>query len=96
MDMHVYLNDEYANAIAYPNPFHQSTTIRFSLREANDVDLLIYNGSGEIIETLLDDHLQPGVYQQEWSPGGYPPGLYYYKLLPGSAAQVIGKLVFIQ
>jgi uncharacterized membrane protein len=45
----------------YPNPFNPSTTIRFEVAERGRVTLRIYNVSGQLVRTLLDDVVEPGV-----------------------------------
>lgn len=50
----------------YPNPFNPSTTIRFQLRNAAQVSLIIYNLLGEKVRTLLDRRFEAGSHQIVW------------------------------
>ena len=64
----------------YPNPFNPSTNIEFSLNDATDVKLIIYNVLGEKISTLLNNNLQRGNYTIKFNAGDLPSGIYFYEL----------------
>ena len=51
----------------YPNPFNPETTIRYSLAEASNVKLRIFNVRGQLIRTLLDGQQEAGVQAVRWS-----------------------------
>ena len=44
----------------FPNPFNHSTTISFSLKEKGNVKLSVYNIKGQLVETLVDEEMNPG------------------------------------
>ncbi|MBN2092283.1 T9SS type A sorting domain-containing protein [candidate division KSB1 bacterium] len=50
----------------YPNPFNQSTTIRFELAKTAHVNLSIYNLKGQKVSTIIDGNILPGTYQGLW------------------------------
>ena len=50
----------------YPNPFNPSTSIPFSLEKSASVSLSIFDISGGIVATLIDDHLSAGNYTTIW------------------------------
>lgn len=50
----------------YPNPFNGSTTIRFSLARASDVQLHVLNARGQRVRTLLDAPMGPGSHTVTW------------------------------
>ncbi|MGD0339966.1 MAG: T9SS type A sorting domain-containing protein [Bacteroidota bacterium] len=64
----------------YPNPFNPSTTIRFSLPKASDVNLSIYNILGERITVLVSEHMNAGTHLVEWNASGFASGVYFYRL----------------
>ena len=45
----------------YPNPFNPSTSIRFNLPEAADVELNLYNLLGQKIRTLVNEFKESGL-----------------------------------
>jgi len=79
----------------YPNPFNPATTIQFSLVEAADVSLSIYNVSGQLVKTLVSrESLSAGVQTRTWeaqdeSGNAVAGGIYIYKLVVTSQARRI-------
>ncbi|MFZ1685158.1 MAG: T9SS type A sorting domain-containing protein, partial [Candidatus Zixiibacteriota bacterium] len=72
----------------YPNPFNPSTTIGFTLMEREHVTITIYNLLGQIVRTLCDQDLEPGIHRVMWdgtSVSGHPvtSGVYFYRLIAG-------------
>ncbi len=61
----------------YPNPFNPTTTIRFSLPTAADVQISIYNSLGQEIETLVNRQFGPGYYEVNWEATDYSSGIYF-------------------
>ncbi|VAX21204.1 hypothetical protein MNBD_IGNAVI01-515 [hydrothermal vent metagenome] len=68
----------------YPNPFNPSTTIEFSINEANPVELNIYNALGQKITTLVNRALQAGSYQYQFDASNLASGVYFYELKVGT------------
>lgn len=64
----------------YPNPFNPSTTIKFSLPEASDVTLSIYNTLGQKVTDLVSTKLEAGRYSYEWNASNVSAGMYIYEL----------------
>jgi hypothetical protein len=64
----------------YPNPFNPSTTIKFSLPEAAEVRLSIYNALGEKVDELVNTNLEAGWYNYQWDAGSIASGIYIYEL----------------
>ena len=63
-----------------PNPFHHATTIQYQIPMKNAVRLTIYDLSGRLVETLVDNSQEPGVYQVQWEGRGQASGIYFYRL----------------
>ena len=77
----------------YPNPFNPSTTISFSIptlpssfplrkgrNEEGFVTLIVYDILGRKIETLLNEEMNPGFYEVEFTGSNLSSGTYFYKL----------------
>jgi hypothetical protein len=85
-------NIEFRLSRNYPNPFHSSTTISYQIPTSNPasripyhVSLNIYDLSGRLIETLVDEHQEPGVYKLPISNYQLPgSGVYFYRLQSGN------------
>ncbi len=79
----------FASIQNYPNPFNPATTIEFSLPHSADVQLKIYNGIGEEIETLVDRRLEGNrKYHFTFHASHLATGLYYAELHYGSQVAV--------
>jgi len=64
----------------FPNPFNPNTTIRFDLKNSSNVKLIVYNIQGKEITTLVDEKLNIGSYEVDWTASGYPSGVYFYRI----------------
>jgi hypothetical protein len=51
---------------AYPNPFHSRTAIRYTLTTNENVLATIYDVSGKLIRTLIDQYQPQGNYSVVW------------------------------
>jgi hypothetical protein len=72
-----------------PNPFSRSTTIPFAVPENADLHLKVYDLSGKLVTTLVDDTCVPGYHVTIWegtnSKGkDVPSGLYICRMTSGS------------
>ena len=75
----------------YPNPFNPSTEISFTLDEAADVNLSIFNMLGQKVRTLTSGSKPAGVYSLEWNGRdemgqSVSTGVYLYTLSNGSTS----------
>jgi hypothetical protein len=67
-----------------PNPFRSLVEFSFTVREAGDVVLKVYDAMGKEMATVVKDHLQQGDYKMNWSPVDLGYTSYYYKLIMGN------------
>jgi len=68
-----------------PNPVTVNASIGFSLPEAGNVRLAVYDVSGRIIGTLVDGHADAGTHSVSWTPGSsIANGVYFIRLTSGS------------
>jgi hypothetical protein len=67
----------------HPDPFHRSTTISYSLPQASRVTLSIFNITGRLVETLVNETQQPSIHQVRWNRKTNPSGVYFYRLKAG-------------
>lgn len=71
----------------YPESFEGEATIPFTLAEAGDVDLRVYDEWGQRVATLVQEHLPVGSYQVVWEAEDLASGTYQYVLEAGSFLQ---------
>ncbi|GAB5554967.1 MAG: hypothetical protein Sapg2KO_45580 [Saprospiraceae bacterium] len=69
---------------SYPNPFNQSTTIRYNLEEKAVVQLRIFNSYGQEVTQLINQEVPAGSYKIDWIPQNLPNGIYIVGLKAGS------------
>ncbi|MFC1693850.1 FlgD immunoglobulin-like domain containing protein, partial [Candidatus Latescibacterota bacterium] len=50
----------------YPNPFNPTTTITFTLQEAGNTELVVYNMTGQRIRNLVSRELNAGIHEVVW------------------------------
>lgn len=86
----------------YPNPFNPSTTIRFTLPEASEVTLNVYDLTSRNVVTVPLGTKQAGVHETIFAAAQLPSGIYLYRLLMTSAttrrilATRYGKMVLMR
>lgn len=64
----------------YPNPFNPTTTILFSLPNAQFVKLTIMNLLGQEIETIFNGYVLSGEHKVEFHAQNLTSGVYLYRL----------------
>ncbi len=72
-----------------PNPFTRLTTITYAIpanggAPESHVNLAIYDLTGRLVETLVNETQQPGMHQVQWSRKRNPSGVYFYRINAGS------------
>ena len=78
----------------YPNPFNNSTAIKYALPEKSPAKLEIYNLLGQRITTIVNDYQPAGRYSVIWDASGYASGLYFARLTSsGHTAEIKMLLV---
>ncbi len=64
----------------YPNPFNPTTTIAFTLPEAGDVTLRVFNALGREVATLTEGFREAGSHQVRFDATDLSAGIYVYVL----------------
>jgi len=71
---------EYGLEQNYPNPFNPTTKIRFKIAAAGFTSVKIYNLLGQEVAVLLNEYINPGVYDVEFNASNLSSGIYLYRL----------------
>ena len=76
----------------HPNPFRASTSISYSLANAADVALRVFDVAGRLVRTLDEGTRSVGLRMVTWdgrdeSGRSAAPGIYFYELRTGEQAQ---------
>ena len=72
----------------YPNPFNAATRIGYSLAEAGNVSLKVYDISGRFVATLVEGYEDPGEHVITWNASDISSGVYFYKLTASLHSEV--------
>lgn len=64
----------------YPNPFNPVTQIEYSLLKSGNVTLAVYDISGKLISTLVNESQNYGTYRYEFDASNLAAGIYIYEL----------------
>jgi len=73
----------------FPNPFNPTTTLAFSIKDASNVRLTIYDVAGRQVRELVDEQREPGAYKIVWDGHNdagqrVSSGVYFFRLVSGS------------
>ncbi len=84
----------------YPNPFNPTTNIEFAVREAANIQIVVYNMLGRRVAELTNETYQPGHYQVMWngkdiSGNDVSSGIYFYRMTTGNFTKT-NKMIFLK
>lgn len=89
--------DKYSVGLNYPNPFNSTTIIPLNVRRTSDVQILIFNVNGQLVDNLFQGRLQPGNYDFCWKPTALlPSGIYFYHIVKERNPPVTKKMLFLK
>ncbi|MCK6604410.1 MAG: YCF48-related protein [Ignavibacteriaceae bacterium] len=87
-EVNIELPSVYSLSQNYPNPFNPSTTITYSVPEAGNVRLSVYNLMGEEIASLVNGNVEAGVHTVSFDASGFASGTYFYRIDAGNYSAV--------
>jgi hypothetical protein len=64
----------------YPNPFNPSTHIEFQLKEAQMVNINVYDVTGRHLRTLISQPMTAGTHRINFEASGLASGAYIYQM----------------
>lgn len=67
----------------YPNPFNPSTIIRYSLADAGNVRLMVYDYLGREVTVLQDGVAFAGLHEVQFNAEKLSSGIYFYTIMSG-------------
>ncbi len=75
-----------------PNPFNPTTSIRYSLPASEHVTINVYDASGSLVRTLVDEVRPLGTHDVQWdgrddSGSTVGSGVYFYRITAGKYSE---------
>lgn len=85
----------------YPNPFNPSTVIQYTLQKKGKVELKIYNLTGALVKTLVNEEQNPETYRVIWDGTDekgrlVPTGIYFYVLRADKNASISRRMILLK
>ncbi|MCG8373847.1 MAG: multicopper oxidase domain-containing protein, partial [Balneolales bacterium] len=80
---------------SYPNPFNPTTNVRYHVYEPSDIELIVYNMRGQIVQTLYSGYQNRGTYVLAWDASQFASGVYFVRLVSGRTMSTI-KVVLVK
>jgi len=83
------------------NPFNPTTTIEFSIQYDSQIELTIFNISGQKIQTLAHNEFNEGSHSIVWNGEDYynkpvSSGVYLYKLKVNGKTEAVKKCLLLK
>jgi hypothetical protein len=88
-----YTPEDYFLAQSYPNPFNAVTKIDYGLPDPSHVTLIVYDITGRLVETLVDEYQDAGLHSVTWNSGDEPSGTYLYRIAAGDYSETMKMTV---
>jgi uncharacterized lipoprotein YddW (UPF0748 family) len=77
-----------------PNPFNESTTLRYSIGTGGLVNLKIFDLAGKQVADLVNERQVAGDYSVEWRPDNLASGIYIATLTTDGGFAVTRRVVY--
>jgi hypothetical protein len=74
------INGEEIGIRNFPNPFHATTMIEYTLPTAAEVSIITYNSLGQPINQIVNANHVAGIHQVTWDASDLPSGMYFYTI----------------
>lgn len=81
---------------AFPNPFNPTTTFSFSLPKLSHVSISVFDNSGKLVATLLNETKMAGYHEIHFNATNLASGIYLYKLDVENNKPLFGKITLIK
>ncbi|MDD5360725.1 MAG: T9SS type A sorting domain-containing protein [Ignavibacteria bacterium] len=82
----------------YPNPFNPITKINFELPEDTKVNITIFDLTGRIVRTIVNEARTAGYHTVQFDASGISSGVYLYRIITGAGNNFVmtKKLVVLK
>jgi hypothetical protein len=77
----------------FPNPFNPATFIRYDVPRQTLVRIDVFDASGRVVSTLVNETKSPGSYEVVFDASSHSSGVYFYKITAGDFASTMKMIV---
>ena len=100
VELSIPVPDDFHLFPAYPNPFNPTTTISYQIPVVGAIHELplrihIYDITGRLVDTLVDEQIDPGTHEIRWHASNLPSGIYFANLIMNHNMQT-KKLILLK
>lgn len=78
------LPENYFMSNAFPNPFNSLTRLTYGMPESGNLKIKVFDISGRLIETLVNENKQAGYHQLTWNAEKASAGVYLFEMNAGN------------
>jgi hypothetical protein len=75
-----------SSVVSYPNPVADQASFCIHLQDPAKVKLTVFNNTGQIVATILDEPMEKGEHLVTWNCKHVAPGIYFYRILVNDEA----------
>ena len=72
-----------------PNPFRETISFSYTLSETGTVNVTIYDMTGRLIATLMNEEQQAGLHSVDWKASDMNPGMYLCRISSGAVSETL-------
>lgn len=85
----------FALGAPYPNPFVKQTVINYAVPKSTKVKIHLYDITGRLVESLVDEDMKPGYYRIDINTKNLAAGIYFCRMSTGEFKEV-KKLILVK
>lgn len=74
---------------AYPNPFTSAVQFNYTVKEAGNVNITVFDQSGKMVQLVADAYQEAGTYETRFEAAQLPAGIYYGRIQAGGTMQIV-------
>ena len=79
----------------YPNPFNNSTLVKYSIPKAGNVEIDLYNMLGQKVAILVKSRLTAGTHTFNFDAGSLSSGIYIFRLQADDRS-ILRKIILLR
>ena len=79
---------EFSLAQNYPNPFNPSTTIKYAVPQTSNINIKVYDMTGQEVASLVNEMKEAGTYEIKFDARNLASGIYIYRMIADNFTSV--------